>query len=296
MPLITIMASRAIVLFIAIFLDLGLGEPPKRIHPTVFMGREISFLEGRLKRDKGFTIPILVVLSSLLFSLILLSILSLKIPVFLLWLLAAAFLKPTFSVRPLILVPLRIERQLKDGNIEDAKEMLIHLVRRDRDLDEKHVISAAIESVGESGVDSVISPFIFYLLFGLPGAYLFRAVNTLDSMLGYRELGQFGKPSAKLDDWCNIIGARLCAFFYTFPRLTELKEVIKYSKSFESSNASYSISSMAIHLGVNVEKIGHYSLEVGRDPQGEDISRAVICLIKAILLFCIAIFLAISLI
>jgi len=289
-----LITSRVIILLIAILLDLLLGEPPKWIHPTVFMGKEISFLERKFTRSKraGFAIPILVILSFLLFSFILLSILlSLKIPVFLLWILTAAFLKPTFSIRPLILIPLRIGRKLKEGNIEDAKEMLIHLVRRDSNLDEKHVISAAIESVGESGVDSVISPFLFYLVFGLPGAYFFRVVNTLDSMLGYKELGQFGKPSAKLDDCCNFIGARLCAFFYVFPRLTELKKIKKYSKLFESSNAGYSIGSMAIHLKVNLEKIGYYSLEVGKDPQVKDIKRTVICLIKAILFFCIVVLL-----
>ena len=281
-----LIANRAIILLLAIALDFAIGEPPSPIHPTIWMGKEVAFLEDKFSKSalSGYIIPIIVICSFLVLSLILIYISGFflnysDIPF---WVMMAVFLKPTFSIRPLITIPLKIERGLENGDIESSREMLTHLVRRDRDLDEKHIRSAAIESIGESGVDSIITPFLFYMVFGLPGAYFFRVVNTLDSMLGYRELGPFGKPSARLDDLCNFVGARLAAFLYALPKVMELEKVIACSKTFESRNAGYSISSMAIHLNTNVEKIDHYSLRVGRDPEKGDIRRAILCLIKAV--------------
>lgn len=117
-----------------------------------------------------------------------------------------------------------ISQKLKTGTIEDARKAVGRIVGRDTAaLDEKGVIKAAIESIGENTVDGVISP-LFYMVFGAQWAVLYRVVNTMDSMLGYRneKYLYFGKVAARLDDVVNFIPARLAGILVLLVAKTDV--------------------------------------------------------------------------
>jgi len=125
--------------------------------------------------------------------------------------LEAAGLRLSIGIGGLIAACRAVERFLVHKDLEEARHLAgYHLVSRSaRALDGAHVASAAIESASENLTDA-FAPLCFYLVFGLAGAWLYRAVNTADAMVGYREgaLEFFGKASARLDDVLNLIPAR----------------------------------------------------------------------------------------
>ena len=109
-------------------------------------------------------------------------------------------------------VALALERDL--GAARDAVH---HLVGRDpQSLDAHGIARAAIESAAENFVDAVVAPVLWWLIFGLPGLFAYKAINTLDSMLGHRSVRyrHFGKPSARIDDLANWLPARCGALFF----------------------------------------------------------------------------------
>ena len=120
-------------------------------------------------------------------------------------------LKSTFSVRMLHQAAARVRSALAIGDMSQARHGLQSLVSRDStQLSPELATAAAVESVSENMADSILGPWLFFALFGLPGAVAYRAVNTLDSMIGYRGEYEFlGKVSARLDDLLNLIPARL---------------------------------------------------------------------------------------
>jgi len=140
-------------------------------------------------------------------------------------------------------------------------------------LDEAHLNSASIESLAENLNDSVVAPLFYFLLFGLPGALLYRAVNTLDAMLGYRNDRHefFGKFSARLDDVLNFIPARLTVLLYLPLNLKVLKH---YRLAKFKINSDKPISAMSAVLGVWLEKPGVYRFP-GREPKNGDIRKAL---------------------
>ncbi|MBM3147106.1 MAG: cobalamin biosynthesis protein, partial [Actinobacteria bacterium] len=121
----------------------------------------------------------------------------------------ALALQPAFALRGLVEAAESV-RDALDLDIDQARERLLALVSRDRQLDEPHVVSAAVESLAENLTDSVTAPLLAYAVGGLPAAYAYRAVNTLDAMIGYRgDYEYVGKLAAGLDDLANFIPARL---------------------------------------------------------------------------------------
>ena len=128
--------------------------------------------------------------------------------------------------------------------------------KEDMYLDDSDIYKASIETYAENLSDGVIAPIFYLLLFGLPGAVCYKAINTLDSMIGYRNsrYERYGKLSAKLDDIANYIPARvtmLMIWLCSKPRVS-LKEIIKDAKGHSSPNAGYPISAMAYRVGVSL--------------------------------------------
>lgn len=108
----------------------------------------------------------------------------------------------------------RVEAPLMRDDLENAREAVSHIVGRDpRSLDRHGVARAAMESLAENFSDGVVAPALFYLVFGLPGLFAYKAVNTLDSMVGHRTPRHlyFGRISARLDDGLNFVPARISA-------------------------------------------------------------------------------------
>ncbi|MBN1189245.1 MAG: cobalamin biosynthesis protein [Dehalococcoidales bacterium] len=264
-----------IVLAAAFVLDLVLGEPPLPLHPVVWMGKFISLWEkAGLKGKPGFQFAwglIMTLLTAALFAL----------PVYFLlhfleqWntaafiIVGAGLFKITFSLRELRRAALTIKRLLVSGDLAGARFNLRSLVKRDpKDLAEPLVISAAVESVAENICDSLVAPLFYFLLLGVPGAVAYRAINTLDAMIGmhgkYEYLGKF---AARLDDVLNYIPARLTALLIVTAALflrqnarRSWKTMLSDHSRTESPNAGWPMSAAAGALGVQFTKPHHYCL------------------------------------
>jgi adenosylcobinamide-phosphate synthase len=129
--------------------------------------------------------------------------------------------------------------------------------------------------LAENISDSITGPLFYYLLFGLPGAVIYRVVNTYDALFGYRneKYEWFGKFSARFDDLLNIIPARVTAFVISlFNPVSSWKYILKYGAI--KINAMYPMSAFAGVLKLGFEKIGYYKLE-GKIPEKEDIKKAL---------------------
>jgi len=282
-------------LIFALLIDIILGEPPRSIHPVVWMGNLINLLKGKLNKGKKRKLKgaILALLAISLFTL----------PTFFLlydniiYLILSSFLlKTTFAIRAMDKFVKPIAEKVKEKDFEGAKDLLTHVVRRDtKSLKEQQVISAAVETTAEGTVDGLISPLFYYLIFGLPGAMAYRVINTLDSMVGYkdeenRDIGYF---SAKLDTLANYIPARLVAlltilssFLLKLDWRNSLYVTLRDARKTESYNAGYPMASMAGALGVVLEKPNHYILGIKRrDLNYQDIYTALKIMKLNLLLF-----------
>lgn len=275
------------VLLIATAFDILLGEPPARIHPVVWIGKLIGFLRSRARpsRLQGIAIAFIVVLCTVLTGHLLV---RLAAPVPLLSLLVSAFLlKSTFAIRCLLHTSADIGRMI-DQDIDSAKSMLPALVGRETSaLSRSQAVSAVIESLSENYVDSILSPIFYYLLFeplglGLEAALAFKAISTMDSMLGYktRELRDLGFAGAKLDDLANFIPARLSVLFMALASPlragASLQAALKYHSATPSPNSGWPMAACAGALGIRLEKPGYYVLlDGGKVPETSDVPRAL---------------------
>jgi adenosylcobinamide-phosphate synthase len=162
---------------------------------------------------------------------------------------------------------------------------LPYIVRRDPNtLNEKQITSAAVESIAESTTDGITAPFFFFALFGVPGAFAYRVVNTLDSMVGYKneENKNIGWFSANLDTITNYIPARLTAYlmiaasYLLRENWRESWRILQRDKGKTVSvNAGWTISAMAGALDTQLEKQGHYALGDDNGISPEHIKRAL---------------------
>lgn len=286
------MSLETFLLFaLAIAFDLIIGEPPAKIHPVVWIGRLISALRARARptRFNGFVLAIAVIVTTVLAGHMLVWAAA-RAPLIgpILSMLAASYLlKSTFAIRCLLQTSLDIGNMI-DSDISEAKKMLPALVGRDtKDLTKSQAASAVIESVSENYVDTIISPLFYFLLFssfglGLEAALAFKAVSTMDSMLGYKTKGlkELGYAPAKLDDIANFIPARLSIIFIALARPSRAVQTIasamRYHAATPSPNSGWPMSAAAGALGVRLEKPGFYVLlESGREASTSDIPAAV---------------------
>ncbi len=164
-----------------------------------------------------------------------------------------------------------------------------YLVSRDTEnLSPSDINKAAIETYAENLSDGVIAPLFYLLLFGLVGLFVYKAINTLDSMVGYRNdrYERFGKVSARLDDIANYIPSRITAIIILilFGRLGKFVQTWRYGALHESPNAGYPIAAMALSLGLSLGgptsyfgkiKEKPYFGEGKRDISAEDVRRAL---------------------
>jgi adenosylcobinamide-phosphate synthase len=198
----------------------------------------------------------------------------------------AVLFKSTFAVRMLHRAASKVRALLLQGDIAQARANLPALVSRDvSTLTPQQATAAAVESVSENVTDSFIGPWLAFALFGLPGAVAYRAINTLDSMIGYHGKYEYlGKASARLDDLVNLVPARLTALLLVFSsallpgqRAASAWRIMwRDHARAESPNAGWTMSGMAGALGVELEKVGHYRLgDRTRPLEPKDISRAI---------------------
>lgn len=285
--------TLVMVLGLAFAIDVVLGDPPNRFHPVAWMGnaiaraRRFSPQQGNVKRFiyGGLFLAIGVTTVGLIGWAIDRG--CEKVPLAVAVVVQALVLKSTFSVRSLSRAGQAVAEPLRRDDLAAARyQVSYHLVSRDvSQLDAAEVSAATIESIAENTSDSVVAPLFFFAVAGLPGALVYRFVNTCDAMWGYRtpELEWLGKTSARLDDLLNLIPARLTAMvMVVFGGLYHQRLVAAFRIWFRdraltaSPNAGQPMSAAAGVLGVALEKKGHYLLGSGlRLPDVNDIDRAV---------------------
>jgi adenosylcobinamide-phosphate synthase len=197
----------------------------------------------------------------------------------------AILFKSTFAVKCMGKYTKPIAKALKKNDLVEARKWLPFIVRRDPNaLDERLIISAAVESVAESTTDGITAPFFFFALLGVPGAFAYRVINTLDSMVGYKneENRNIGWFSAKLDTIANYIPTRLTAYlmvaaaFLLRENWRESRCILHRDRAKTASiNAGWTISAMAGALDTQLEKQDYYKLGDDHSITPEHIYRAL---------------------
>jgi adenosylcobinamide-phosphate synthase len=265
----------------AFVLDFLLGDPLHFPHPVRWMGKAITALEPVFRK-----LPVGFILSGAIFSI------SLIIVAWCLTFLLVAvaetihpFAKTvieifiiyySISVRSLADSAMAVYRSLKMGRLHQAKDRLAMIVGRDVDkLNESQIAQAAVETVAENLVDGVISPLFFAAIGGAPMAMAFKMINTLDSMVGYKneKYKHFGKPSARIDDAANFFPSRLSIFIIAIAAqilngkgARSFKIAVTDGANHTSPNAGYPESAFAGALGVRLGGPSTYNSELISKP------------------------------
>lgn len=283
----------------ALALDLAFGDPPNRWHPVAWLGAFIAAGRRRLAQGSPFWLLLsggaVTVSAAVLAALAGIAVVRVAAPLGIAGVvLEAAALSCCLSVRGLWRAAAEIATRLERGDLAGARAALgVHLVSRPTaDLGEGEVAAAAVESVAENLTDSIVAPALMYLVFGLPGAALYRAVNTADAMIGYREgaLEHFGKLAARLDDALNLIPARVAALALVLAAaLTRAAPARAWSIMWRdhgrtaSPNAGWTMSAMAGALDVRLVKRDMYALGDGALPTPRDVRRSLVVMAVAAL-------------
>ena len=279
------------VFVVAVVLEMVGREPPKWLHPTVWIGRTVSIAEANAptSRNGGFItgFMILLLVTGFWGAAAYFAVAGLRDIHQIAYVLVGGWiLKTTFSVKMLHHTAIGVRDTLAAGDIEGVRAQMSSLVSRDRSrLTPEQATAATLESVSENIADSIIGPWLAFALFGLPGAVAYRAINTMDSMIGYHGRYEYlGKASARFDDFVNLIPSRLAglllvvaSLFLPGQKASDAWRIMwrDHSKS-ESPNAGWTMSAMAGALGVQLEKVDHYRLGEGtRQVEPEDITRTV---------------------
>lgn len=269
--------SPMIVAVVAFLLDALIGDPRSKFHPVVLIGKLISLLEKFLRRDtdspirqvvKGGVLVYAVVIASLVVGFAIED-LSLQIPS----LAAQVFIQAlalSFMISPRTLgdAARAIYWLLESDNLPRAREKVGWIVGRDTaNLNEAEVTRATVETVSENTVDGIISPLFYFAIGGLPLAIFYRAVNTMDSMLGYKSAKYFffGRIAARLDDIANWVPARLTALLFigaaVILRLdwqNAFKMMWRDASKHPSPNGGYAEATVAGALNIRLGGMNYY--------------------------------------
>jgi adenosylcobinamide-phosphate synthase len=259
--------------------DRLLGEPPAAVHPVVAFGRAMRAVEGVLHRDSRAAgvahatvgVGLGIAAGRLVRS-------------------AAVATWLAVAGRALERAALEVAAALDAGDVDRARALLPALVGRDpADLDEKEVARAVVESVAENTVDAVVAPACWALVAGAPGALGYRAVNTLDAMVGHRSprYERYGWASARLDDLAGWVPARVTAALVAAARPRSAAAVWTavrtQAPAHPSPNAGVAEAAFAAALGLRLGGQSRYGdrveirppLGTGRPAETADIARAV---------------------
>jgi adenosylcobinamide-phosphate synthase len=256
-------------ILIALLLDWFLGEPPVKIHPVVGMGNALKRAETlqRLKHPFLWGSLCFLLGGVLIFSAAFMVQIQLhRLPKLYEILLMAVLLKPTFAFRMLLAEVQAVEFALQES-LEQGRKRLSYIVSREtKNLDPMQVRESALESLSENLSDSVIAPLFWFVLLGLPGAYLYRFVNTADAMWGYRteQYEWWGKTAAHTDDLLNWFPARLTGLALLWPFSVSIERLSQEAQKTASPNSGWSMAALALHLGIRLGKPDVYIL----NPQG----------------------------
>lgn len=272
----------------ALVVDFSLGEPRNKYHPTAWAGTIVGKLvplarSMNAKLEKIGGLILVISITALISTLVLvfdsglqqlegLNFIGLsKILVTIFVILSVGFLlKTTIAIKGMEQHASKIMEALSKTDLEDARAKLSMIVKRNtKNLDRQHIISATLESISENTVDGIIGPLFYFTIFGLVGSFVYRTINTIDSMIGYktdlfRNLGWFG---ANCDKVLNFVPSRLTSLVMILASMSKgenwrhsLAIMRRDGHKTESPNAGYPMATMAGALGVRFEKLDHYTL------------------------------------
>ncbi|MBQ2636294.1 MAG: cobalamin biosynthesis protein [Methanobrevibacter sp.] len=291
-----------LTLLVSLAIDLVFGELPGKIHPVVIIGSIIDFFKKIFIKIKNKTSGLLVVIGVFISVSIILYLIYLfsSINIILLFIVFTILLSSTYSVNMLLKTAVDVKNDLNES-IEKARKSVSYLVSRNTDeLTESFIVSAVIESLTENITDSYVAPVFYFFIFGiiilinplsnhlyylLLVPMLYRASNTMDAMLGYKndELANIGYVPAKLDDILNYIPARISgilvvvsAFLLSLDWKNSFNVMMRDARKCPSPNSGYTMASTAGALNIQLIKKDTYIL--GDDNKvivADDISDAV---------------------
>ena len=268
---------RLFALLLGFLLDLLLGDPRWLPHPIRAIGALIAALEKVLRKifpknrsgqlAGGVALVILVLVLSGGFTLLVLWLCG-KVGLWLRFLAETILCFQLLATRSLKGESMKVYKALKAGDLEGARYAVSMIVGRDTQcLDEDGVARAAVETVAENASDGVIAPLIFLAIGGAPLGMVYKAVNTMDSMVGYKndQYLWFGRCAAKLDDVVNFIPARLAgllmclgAGFSGFDAPNALRIFRRDRKNHKSPNSAHTEAAAAGALHIQLGGSNYY--------------------------------------
>lgn len=285
------MRISLLALILGFILDLMFGDPNWLYHPICVIGNLVAFLEKKIRKifpksEKGQLAGgvlevILVCLISFAVPFVVIGTLYRLVP-------AAGFILETFwcyqlfASKSLKTESMKVYDRLKNGTIEEARYAVSMIVGRDtQSLSETGVTKAAVETVAESTSDGIIAPMFYMAIGGVPLMFLYKAINTMDSMLGYKneKYLYFGRCAAKLDDAANFIPARIsgclmvaAAFLCGLDGRNAWKMFRRDRRNHASPNSAHTESAMAGALNVQLAGDAWYFGKLYKKPFiGDDI-------------------------
>ena len=287
--------------FFALFLDLLAGDPKNKFHPTAWMGSLLAKLTPFVKNSSknfekiGGIFLILISCGIVVFLILLLGVGITMITVDYLHIIISIIvggilLKTTMAIKGMEKHTNAVLQSLELGDIISARDHLSMIVKRNtKNLDKNHILSGVLESISENTVDGVTGPLFYFALFGLPGAFIYRLINTADSMIGYKTniFKNIGWFAANCDKILNYIPSRLTGFIMILSAMilgndwkNSYKIMIRDGKKTESPNAGYPMAAIAGAIGAKFEKIDHYSLGDGVVSFNKDHVKSAISIMK----------------
>lgn len=301
------MYYHIIAFLLGVILDWIVGDPMNFPHPIRLIGNLISFLTNNLlgpflskernpKKEKkaGLLLVLIVILSTALVTSLVLFLLY-KINLYLGVIAEAILTCYILAAKSLYVESMKVSTALKTKGLEDARYAVSMIVGRDTDcLDEKGVIKAAVETVAENTSDGIIAPLIYTFIGGPILGFTYKAINTMDSMVGYHneKYENFGFFAARLDDVVNFIPARISALFMilaafvggkTYSAKRALKIFRRDRFNHKSPNSAQTESVCAGALGIKLAGDASYFGKIVKKPyigdgvrevEVEDIKRA----------------------
>lgn len=272
------MSGRWAQVLAAAWLDVLAADPCDRFHPVWWTGKLIALLEKAMYSvNGGYAGGAALAASTLGVTALALRTLSGKKgsvrPAH--WIAGILVVDSAISFRQLTSRSREVRVLLEEGDLERAREVAGGMVGRDTvGLPSGEIVRAVVETLAENASDGVIAPLVYALLGGAGAAYLYRTVNTLDSMVGYRNerYEDFGRVSARLDDLANLLPSRITAALLLAADalaggdvIHDVNIVIRDAPGHDSPNAGWPEAAMAASLGV---RLGGANLYGGVENRG----------------------------
>ncbi|MBD8520796.1 adenosylcobinamide-phosphate synthase CbiB [Lysinibacillus sp. FSL R7-0073] len=261
------MIAIVIACIIGIIFDILVGDPPKLPHPVRWIGKLIQsqtalWNQGKWRKLRGMVMALAVV-GTTMFVVTLILLLSYQVSLIFGVLVEGLLIGIGLAQRSLKEAALAVYEPLVKGDFAEARVKLSWIVGRDTEkLGEDEIVRGVVETVSENTSDGVTAPLFYAFLFGAIGLWGYKAVNTLDSMVGYKNetFKDFGMFSAKLDDVLNFIPSRITGFLIVLGTKNEtsysfgqrLKRWAQDAKKHPSPNSGYLEAATAVQLGVQL--------------------------------------------